>query len=88
MYRAHRKAHPVTAVDAWNALSEALDDNAPACRGDVRFTAERLTDREREDCESICGRCIVLDLCDAYALTARVEAGYWGGYLYSPKGRK
>ncbi|GAA2910655.1 hypothetical protein JOD62_001700 [Microbacterium keratanolyticum] len=78
----------MSADDAWDALNDALAHTTPACEGRVLFTADRLSDDQRALCKSICARCPLFDLCDAYAITAKVESGYWAGHSYSPKGRK
>jgi hypothetical protein len=77
----------VTPDEAWEDLNDALEEYRPACRGDAVFTAEQLTPEQRAYCASICATCPVLDLCDAYAATANVKAGYWGGHFYHSKGR-
>ena len=43
------------------------------------FVANRLTDEQRSECASICARCPVIDLCDAYATAAKVDFGFWAG---------
>ena len=72
---------------AWIALDAALREVTPPCDGDPLFTAERLTDREREHCADLCARCPLLDLCDDYAMAVMPPAGFWAGYLYSAKGK-
>lgn len=65
--------------DAWEALNTALEEATPPCKGHGLFTADRLTDKERAHCASICAGCLLVDLCDAYANAARVTSGFWGG---------
>lgn len=77
----------MTSDNAWDALNDALEHMAPACESRALFTADRLTDDQRALCESICARCPLFDLCDAYAVTTKVESSFWAGYSYSPKGR-
>ncbi|GAT74853.1 transcription factor WhiB [Microbacterium sp. HM58-2] len=78
----------MNAEDAWDALSDALENTTPACEGRALFTVNRLSNDERALCKSICVRCPLFVLCDAYALAAKVESGFWAGHSYSPKGRK
>lgn len=70
---------------AWARLSAALRDSAPGCAGLDIFTADQLTGDQLDFCDGICTRCPVFDLCDAFALAARVQAGFWAGRLFSPK---
>ena len=78
----------MTLDDAWEALSASLQDFAPPCEGRALFTADRLTDDERALCESICARCPVADLCDAYATAAKVDSGFWAGHSYTQSGKQ
>lgn len=78
----------MTPDDAWNALNSAPEHKAPPCEDLDLFTADRLTPEERTRCESVCASCPLLAVCDAYAVTAKVQAGFWAGYLYTLKGRK
>lgn len=75
------------ADDAWDELNDALKGYTPPCHGSSLFTADRLTEGERELCKSMCARCRVVDLCEAYA-TASESPGFWGGHYYSTKGQK
>lgn len=76
------------AGDAWQALDAALHRYTPPCKGRAVFTADRLDDDEREYCERLCGRCLVSDLCDDYAIAAKVDSGFWAGSSRSPKRRQ
>ncbi|WP_181015952.1 WhiB family transcriptional regulator [Microbacterium sp. BH-3-3-3] len=69
----------MNADTAWDALDAALDHEAPGCSGLDLFTADRRTDEQRDLCASICARCPLLDPCDDYATTAKVDSGYWAG---------
>lgn len=76
----------MSADTEWEALDAALVSYTPPCTGRSLFTADRQTATERELCESICARCRVKDLCDAYATADRdVNAGFWGGRFYTQK---
>ncbi|GLI28497.1 hypothetical protein ARHIZOSPH14_27390 [Agromyces rhizosphaerae] len=86
---AQPKAEATEAVDdAWDELNAALREYAPPCDGDALFTADRVSAEDRARCTSICGRCLVSDLCDAAATAAKVTSGFWAGHHYSEKGRK
>lgn len=73
---------------AFAALARALDDEAPGCKGDARFTldAHELT-REQVNALSVrvCAPCPLRDLCDAYGQLARPKAGVWAGQVYGPR---
>lgn len=58
---------------AWAALDDALQDYEPPCEGNPLFTADRLTDGEREALGYRCARCLVSDLCEAFATAANVK---------------
>lgn len=75
----------MTEDEAWASLNAALQEHTPLCDGIELFTADRLSDDERDLCERICAGCDVLGLCDAYAVTAKVDFGFWAGRSYSPK---
>ena len=85
---ATRKRPRVTPEQAWDALNAALQKAAPPCDGRALFTADRLTDEQRAACASICATCPLLDLCEAYAVTARVTSGFWAGEHYTSKGTR
>jgi hypothetical protein len=72
---------------AWDALHASLRESLPPCADRALFTADRLSEEQRDECASICATCPVASVCDAYAVAARVQSGFWAGYLYSPKGR-
>ena len=78
----------MSAEEAWEALSAELEEVEPLCNGRALFTADGLTDDQRADCASICARCRIADLCDAYATAARVDSGFWAGHSYSSKGQQ
>ena len=71
---------------AWQALSDALDEVTPRCTGNPLFTADRLTNEEREALGYMCAGCPVFDLCADYADAAGVKAGFWAGQLFTIKG--
>lgn len=73
---------------AWVPLNEALQDYAPPCSGLPLFTADSRTDEQRAACASICARCPIADLCDAYATASKVDFGFWAGTDRSPQRRR
>lgn len=75
----------MSADEAWHALSASLENSEPLCNGDDLFTADHLSDEDREWCASVCGRCPVQEACDAYATAAKVNSGFWAGRSYSAK---
>ena len=77
----------MTTNDAWDELNAALEDVTPGCSGLPLFVADSRTDEQRAECEVICARCPVFDLCDAYATAAKADAGFWAGADRSPKRR-
>ena len=77
----------MSAEAAWDALNEAMEDATPGCSGLPLFTADSRTDEQRAECASICARCPLADLCDAYATAAKADAGFWAGAERSPKRR-
>ena len=76
------------APDRFNALQKATAAYQTPCRSDNRYVAEPkdLTADDYDDMETRCASCNVRDLCHAYALTAKPEAGFWAGNAY-PKPR-
>lgn len=76
----------MSADEAWDALNAELEEVAPPRDGLDEFTADRLSDDERELCELICARCPLLDLCAAYATAAKVPSGFWAGHSWTHKG--
>lgn len=78
----------MTADEAWDALNAAMEDDAPLCEGQALFTTDGLNNEDRAVCASICVRCPVADLCNAYAMAAKMTSGFWAGRYYSPKARK
>ncbi|WP_221586062.1 WhiB family transcriptional regulator [Microbacterium sp. G2-8] len=69
------------------ALQRVLDQHAPACQGDDRFTADAHT-LARGDVaalRAICGTCPALAECRAYAAASRPAAGVWAGTSYPRK---
>lgn len=78
----------MSADEAWELLNAELEEVAPPCDGLDEFTADRLSDDERELCELICARCPLLDLCDAYASAAKVPSGFWAGYSWTHNGKQ
>lgn len=75
-----------SAYDAWGALNDALECYAPGCSDVPLFVADSRTDEQRGECASICARCPITDLCDAYAKAPKAD-GYWAGADRGPKGR-
>jgi hypothetical protein len=71
---------------AYTRLSNAFMANVPECHGLELFTAENLSAADIEVLTAICDACPLYELCDTYARTARVTAGFWAGKKY-PKGR-
>ncbi|WP_456286242.1 WhiB family transcriptional regulator [Microbacterium sp. JZ70] len=80
-------ALPVDAHPAWDALSAALDRYRPPCAGVALFTADGLKPAQRAECKAICDGCLVSDLCEDFAVAAKVPAGFWAGRAHTPKGR-
>ena len=78
----------MTADEAWLSLNAALQDREPECAGLGLFTADGLSDADRAVCASICARCPVIDLCDAYASAAGVTAGFWAGHSWTHHGKQ
>lgn len=76
---------PVTADDAWDALHASLRESLPPCADRALFTADRLSEEQRDECAAICATCSVASPCGAYAIAAKVKAGFWAGRLYSAK---
>lgn len=75
----------VTPEAAWTALSTALDDYAPPCTDDPLFTADKLAPEDQAFCAALCEGCPVAPECEAYAVTAKVQAGYWAGHQYASR---
>lgn len=69
------------ALDAYAALTVALleapDGSVPCQEEPDGFTADRA--EERAQAAILCQSCPVLDLCAAYAETAKERFGIWGG---------
>lgn len=78
----------MNADDAWQALSEALDEYAPECEGWELFTADTITVQEQALAESICARCDVIARCDAYAEASKPTFGFWAGFRWTPAGKQ
>lgn len=78
----------MSAESAWDDLNAALEHYAPPCSGLHVFTADSRTDEQRAECSSICARCPIADLCDAYATASKVDLGFWAGKDRSPKRRR
>lgn len=75
----------MTPDTAWDALNAVLYDYTPPCDGLPLFTADRRDDEERALCASVCAPCPIADLCNAYAVAAKVESGFWAGTDHGPK---
>ena len=74
------------ASDSYNALTLAMDEVAPVCRNDARFTAD---DQKAEELASICRTCPLFDPCATYGDLERPKAGVWAGRRYrtnAPRG--
>jgi hypothetical protein len=67
------------ASEAYNALTLAMEEIAPACRNDERFIAD---DQKSEELVSICRTCPLFDLCAKYGDLERPKAGIWAGKTY------
>lgn len=78
----------MNADDAWQALSDALDEYEPPCEDRPLFTADTITADQQALCESICARCRVTDLCDAYAEASKPTVGFWAGHRYTQAGKQ
>jgi hypothetical protein len=72
------------ASEAYTRLSDAFMTNVPECQGLALFTAENLSFADVEVLTPICDACPLYELCDTYARTARVKAGFWAGRRYPP----
>lgn len=82
------RAPMVTLEDlAWQALSNALEDQVPPCAGKAMFTADRPTADEQGACAFICAACPLLALCGTYAATAKPSVGFWAGRQHGRKPR-
>lgn len=73
---------------AWAALSSALDHYEPPCTDLDDFTADRLSESARDECAALCARCLVSDLCEAYAVAANVKCGFWAARQYGKNGKR
>lgn len=71
--------------DAFANLHYALENTAPDCDGDDRYTTEHqhLTTLDRADMRAICHACPLHDLCRAYAEANRPAAGTWAGVIWN-----
>ena len=78
----------MNADDAWEALNTALDEYEPPCRDRALFTADTISVEQQALCESICARCRVSDLCDAYATASKPNMGFWAGYRWTQQGKQ
>jgi hypothetical protein len=66
----------------YEALSTAMLSVSPTCQNDDRFTADVLTASQRDELQTICNRCPLVELCRAYADTVPAKtafAGFWAG---------
>ena len=64
---------------AFERLSLAMVDTAPACQDDDRFI---LDDQPAHTLAYVCRACPVFDLCAEYAGLERPKAGIWAGVRY------
>ncbi|WP_419719562.1 WhiB family transcriptional regulator [Microbacterium oxydans] len=69
----------MSADDAWEDLKAVLEHCAPPCSGHDVFLSADLTELERAVCTAICAGCPIRDLCNHYAVAARVDSGFWAG---------
>jgi len=81
-------ADTTAADDAWQALNAALDEYAPECEDWELFTADTITVPEQALAESICARCRVSDLCDAFATASKPMVGFWAGFRWTQQGKQ
>jgi hypothetical protein len=70
------------ASEAYTRLSDAFLANVPECHGLDLFTLDNLSAADIEALTPICDACPLYELCDTYARTARVTAGFWAGRKY------
>lgn len=80
---------PLDAASAWRTLSETLNDTAPGCANDPRFTTDRLPASDLADMQRICAECLALAACNGYAVAAEHAStrskyaaklvGFWAG---------
>lgn len=78
----------MSADDAWEDLKAVLEHYAPPCSEHDVFLYADLTELERAVCASICAGCPIRDLCDHYAVAARVDSGFWAGVDRTPKRKR
>lgn len=74
--------------EAYAPLASVLRDFEPPCNGHDVFMSAELTELERAVCSSICARCPIADLCDAYATASQVDLGFWAGKDRNPKRKR
>ena len=67
------------ATEAFERLSLAMIDTAPACQDDERFIRD---DVPAETLAPICRTCDLFDRCSEYAGLERPKAGIWAGKRY------
>ncbi|WP_407358032.1 WhiB family transcriptional regulator [Microbacterium sp. LTA6] len=77
----------MSADDAWDDLSAALEHYTPGCSGLHLFSADSRTDEQREECAVICHPCPIRDLCHHYAVASKVDSGFWAGIDRATRGR-
>jgi len=75
---------------AFAALARGLDDLAPGCEGDARFTLDSH-ELQRDEVAflsvRVCWPCPLRELCRDYAEIAKPQAGVWAGRVYGPAAR-
>ena len=64
---------------ALDRLSYAMENTAPGCDGDDRFTDDTTPPA---DVASICAACPLQSLCEEFALAEKPKAGIWNGKRY------
>lgn len=75
------------ASDAYAHLLDAIETEAPPCRGDSRYLADQLPIEVLGELQLVCSTCPVFRLCRAYALAERPPAGVWAGERWSERKR-
>ncbi|MGO1735347.1 MAG: hypothetical protein ACTHZ9_03350 [Leucobacter sp.] len=69
------------AVEAWKELTAAMQHSEPACTGEPRYIADKLTGEDRFELSKICAECPLIDLCAKYSATEAPRGGWWPSNL-------
>jgi hypothetical protein len=64
------------AMEAYQALLEAMEISTAPCLGDDRFTDDHTL---TEEVTPICDTCPLRNLCEDYARAAKPTGGIWAG---------